>query len=340
MTADVVVWSVLSLIVLLVGIGVLFAAFGRWGERMGWRGRAGRHDLVPPPGDVARHPDPAGLRLLLPGGRPAVRHPDPGGRGQRALPGRPDQLLRLRPGPLAALQPGPHLARPAVDLLDRDVVPGGRALPGPHRLRPRAAPTVLAGLRAAGSAGRGRVRQPDRRVLDIHGWLSPALHADRDAGLGVPGPGPALAGPAHARACSSGRSCCSAGCAARCADSRGSTCPGCSSSPGSRSRRSTRWDCSTSSESSYTVADFWRFMVVHLWVEDFLEIFTTVLVAYLFVLLGVVRAARRHDDHLPRHHPVLARRRRRHHAPSVLLRHRRRRRWRWARSSPRPRCCR
>jgi|GEM_PF-3673258 hypothetical protein len=30
-------------------------------------------------------------------------------------------------------------------------------------------------------------------------------------------------------------------------------------------------------------------MVVHLWVEDFLEIFTTVLVAYLFVMLGVVR---------------------------------------------------
>jgi nitric oxide reductase subunit B len=45
----------------------------------------------------------------------------------------------------------------------------------------------------------------------------------------------------------------------------------------------------TSSESSFTVADFWRFMVVHLWVEDFLEIFTTVLVAYIFVLLGVVR---------------------------------------------------
>ena len=45
----------------------------------------------------------------------------------------------------------------------------------------------------------------------------------------------------------------------------------------------------TSSESSYTVADFWRFMVVHLWVEDFLEIFTTVLVAYIFVVLGVVR---------------------------------------------------
>src|SRR5512144_517052 len=40
---------------------------------------------------------------------------------------------------------------------------------------------------------------------------------------------------------------------------------------------------------AYTVADFWRFMVVHLWVEDFLELFTTVMVAYIFVLLGVVR---------------------------------------------------
>ena len=40
--------------------------------------------------------------------------------------------------------------------------------------------------------------------------------------------------------------------------------------------------------SEFTTTDFWRFWVVHLWVEDFLELFTTVLVAYLFVLLGVV----------------------------------------------------
>ena len=38
-TANVVVWSVLSLIALLAGIGALFAAFGRWGDRLGWRGR-------------------------------------------------------------------------------------------------------------------------------------------------------------------------------------------------------------------------------------------------------------------------------------------------------------
>jgi len=39
----------------------------------------------------------------------------------------------------------------------------------------------------------------------------------------------------------------------------------------------------------FTVTEFWRFLVVHLWVENFLELFTTVMVAYMFVLLGVVR---------------------------------------------------
>jgi nitric oxide reductase subunit B len=42
------------------------------------------------------------------------------------------------------------------------------------------------------------------------------------------------------------------------------------------------------STSNFTTADFWRWWVVHLWVEDFLELFTTVIVAYIFVLLGVV----------------------------------------------------
>ena len=41
--------------------------------------------------------------------------------------------------------------------------------------------------------------------------------------------------------------------------------------------------------SAFVIVDFWRFWVVHLWVEDFLELFTTVVVAYLFVLLGAVR---------------------------------------------------
>ena len=42
-------------------------------------------------------------------------------------------------------------------------------------------------------------------------------------------------------------------------------------------------------QSHFTTTDFWRFWVVHLWVEDFLELFTTIMVAYLFVLLGVVQ---------------------------------------------------
>jgi nitric oxide reductase subunit B len=39
---------------------------------------------------------------------------------------------------------------------------------------------------------------------------------------------------------------------------------------------------------NFAVVDFWRFWVVHLWVEDFLELFTTITVAYMFVLIGVV----------------------------------------------------
>jgi nitric oxide reductase subunit B len=39
----------------------------------------------------------------------------------------------------------------------------------------------------------------------------------------------------------------------------------------------------------FVITDFWRFWVVHLWVEDFLELFTTIVVAYMFVLMGMVR---------------------------------------------------
>ncbi len=42
-------------------------------------------------------------------------------------------------------------------------------------------------------------------------------------------------------------------------------------------------------QTSFAITDFWRFWVVHLWVEDFLELFTTIMVAIIFVLLGVVR---------------------------------------------------
>jgi nitric oxide reductase subunit B len=55
-TANVVVWSVLSLIALLAGIGALFAAFGRWGDRLGWKGRQADAISFRPPGDVLLTP--------------------------------------------------------------------------------------------------------------------------------------------------------------------------------------------------------------------------------------------------------------------------------------------
>ena len=51
-----IVWSVLSLIALLGGIGLLFAAFGRWGRILGWHGREQASLSFRSPGDVALTP--------------------------------------------------------------------------------------------------------------------------------------------------------------------------------------------------------------------------------------------------------------------------------------------
>ncbi|CAL1241184.1 nitric-oxide reductase large subunit [Candidatus Methylocalor cossyra] len=42
------------------------------------------------------------------------------------------------------------------------------------------------------------------------------------------------------------------------------------------------------SRTHFSVVDTWRFWIVHLWVEEFLEFFVTVMVAVIFVLLGLV----------------------------------------------------
>jgi nitric oxide reductase subunit B len=54
-TANVIVWSVLSLIALLGGVGLLFAAFGRW-RFLGWHGREQATLSFRTPGDVALTP--------------------------------------------------------------------------------------------------------------------------------------------------------------------------------------------------------------------------------------------------------------------------------------------
>ena len=42
--------------------------------------------------------------------------------------------------------------------------------------------------------------------------------------------------------------------------------------------------------SHLSVVEYWRWWVVHLWVEGYFEVFATVVIAYLFAKLGVIRA--------------------------------------------------
>lgn len=42
---------------------------------------------------------------------------------------------------------------------------------------------------------------------------------------------------------------------------------------------------------NFAISDFWRWMVVHMWVEATFEVFTTVVIAYMLVQMGVVHRA-------------------------------------------------
>lgn len=44
-------------------------------------------------------------------------------------------------------------------------------------------------------------------------------------------------------------------------------------------------------KTNFVIADFWRWCVIHMWVEAFFEVFTTVLVGYFMVLMGLVSKA-------------------------------------------------
>jgi nitric oxide reductase subunit B len=41
-------------------------------------------------------------------------------------------------------------------------------------------------------------------------------------------------------------------------------------------------------KTNFVIADFWRWCVIHMWVEAFFEVFTTIIVGYLMVLMGLV----------------------------------------------------
>ncbi|KUL41691.1 nitric-oxide reductase large subunit [Actinoplanes awajinensis] len=287
-TADVVVWSVLSLIVLLAGIGALFAAFGRWGERLGWRGRQADSISFRRPGDVAVTPTQRAcayfflvvgllfvIQTLVGAASEHYRADLTGFFGFDLGRWLPYNLVRTWHVQLAIFWTATSFL--ATGLFLAPIVSGRE---------PRRQSWLAYGLLGAlalvvfGSLiGEG---------LDIHGWLSPALHM-----FGMQGWEYLDLGRVWQVLLTLGLFLWAF-----------MLFRGLRGALRTRSRITLPWlffftglaipafyavGLLTSAESSYTVADFWRFMVVHLWVEDFLEIFTTVLVAYLFVMLGVIR---------------------------------------------------
>ncbi|XAS75648.1 cbb3-type cytochrome c oxidase subunit I [Dermatophilaceae bacterium Sec6.4] len=288
MTADVVVWSVLSLIVLLAGIGVLFAAFGRWGERMGWRGRQADTISFRRPDDVAVTPTQRAcayfflvvgllflVQTLVGAASEHYRADLTSFFGFNLGQWLPYNLVRTWHVQLSIFWTATSFLATALFLAP---IISGR--------EPRRQSWLAYGLLGAlvvvvfGSLiGEG---------LDIHGWLSPALHAFGMQGWEYLDLGRVwqvlltLALFFWAFMLFRGLR------RAMVAQSR-INLPWLFFYTGLAIPAFYAVGLLTSSESSYTVADFWRFMVVHLWVEDFLEIFTTVLVAYLFVMLGVIR---------------------------------------------------
>jgi nitric oxide reductase subunit B len=287
-TANVLVWSVLSLIALLAGIGALFAAFGRWGERFGWRGRQADSISFRPPGDVSVTPAQRAcayfflvvgllflIQTLVGAASEHYRADVASFFGIDLARWLPYNLVRtwhvqlsifwtatsfLAAGIfLAPIIAGREPRRQhwlAYGLLGALAVVVFGSLTGEYLDIHGVLPEVLKsfGMQGWEYLDLGRVWQV-LLVVGLFLWAAILFRGLRDRLRGESrGNLPwmffftALAIPAFY----------AVGLLAR-------------------------------SEQSYTVADFWRFMVVHLWVEDFLEIFTTVMVAYIFVMLGVVR---------------------------------------------------
>ena len=283
-SANVIVWSVISLIALLGGIGVLFAAFGRW--RMGWAGRDQATLSFRAPGDVALTPAQRAtawfffvmaalflLQTLVGGMAQHYRAELDGFFGIDVAQVFPYNLVRTWHVQLAIFFVSTAFVAAGIFLAP---MIAGREPKGQDKLA-----FFLLGALAVVVFG-----SLIGEFADIHNWFSGSIFGDQGfeyldlgrfwqvlliVGLVVwifilfrglrgrlqrerVGNMPwlfflaALAIPAFY----------AVGLLVRAGD-------------------------------NFTITDYWRFWVVHLWVEDFLELFTTAMVAYVFVLLGVVR---------------------------------------------------
>jgi nitric oxide reductase subunit B len=288
-TANVVVWSVLSLITLLGGIGILFAAFGRWGSRLGWHGREQATLSFRAPGDVALTPAQratswfffvmAALFLIQTFVGAAAQHyradiADFFGFDLAQL--FPYNLMRtwhvqlaifwvatsfvaagIFLAPMIARREPKHQDKLAFALLGAlAVVVFGMLIGsylGVHGVLQNAASNWF-GLQGFEYLDLARIWQI-LLSIGLVVWVVMLWRVLRTR-LATEHPGnmPWLF---FLAACAI-PAFYAVGLLARTGD-------------------------------NFTTTEFWRFWVVHLWVEDFLELFTTVMVAYMFVLLGVVR---------------------------------------------------
>jgi nitric oxide reductase subunit B len=288
-TADVVVWSVLSLIALLGGIGLLFGAFGRWGRRLGWHGREQAALSFRAPGDVALTP------------------------GQRATAWFFFVMAALFVIQTFVGAASQHYRADIADFFGFDL-----AQVFPYNLVRTwhvqlalfwvATSFVAAGIFLAPMIARREPKHQGKLAFALLGALAVVVFGTLIGSfLGIHGvlQGRAsdwfgLQGFEYLDLARLFQVLLSVGLVVwvvmlwRVLRRRLST----------ESKGNMPWlfflaACAipafyavgliARTGDNFTTTEFWRFWVVHLWVEDFLELFTTVMVAYMFVLLGVVR---------------------------------------------------
>ncbi len=288
-TANVVVWSVLSLIALLGGIGLLFGAFGRWGRNLGWHGREQATLTFRSPGDVALTPAQRAtawfffvmaalflLQTLVGAASQHYRAEIDGFFGFDLAKWFPYNLMRtwhvqlalfwvatsfvaagIFLAPMIARREPRHQGKLAFGLLGAlAVVVFGTLIGsylGVHGVLEDAASNWF-GLQGFEYLDLARLWQV-LLSIGLFAWVFMLWRVlRRRLATEHPGNMPWLF---FLAACAI-PAFYAVGLIARTGD-------------------------------NFTTTEFWRFWVVHLWVEDFLELFTTVMVAYMFVLLGVVR---------------------------------------------------
>ena len=186
-TAPVIVWSALSLIALLGGIGIMFAVYGRWSQKVGWHSAEASTLSFRQPGEVSLTPAQRAtvwffaIVSLLFLAQTLL--------GAAAEHYRADlstffglDLARVLPYNLARTW---HVQL-SLFWTAAAFLAGGIFLVPVHR-PPRAAPSGLAGLRAAGRGRGGGVRLADLRGAvhlrgDPPGWaVVPAVGVSRSA---------------------------------------------------------------------------------------------------------------------------------------------------------------